>query len=608
MGNRVGVYLLGFFFLLLVPAAVRADEAWWLVAPEQTDLEIRRPEQLGRARIPRIEPPRTVDRFEQKRPAFNLSLDEAIRVALRNSEVIRVLAGNGAASSGSTIYDPAITNTEVDRARSPFDPSLSAGNKFNRREVPFSRFDPAAPSGVRIDGDPTNDYDLNLGVAKSTRTGATASVNVLANPTRVRTADPISLNPQSRSSVDLRLTQPLLQGAGVAANTAPILVARIDTERSYYEMKDSVQRSVQGVIAAYWSLVFARTDVWVRQQQVQQGDEAFQRAEAMRLAGSGHAADVAQARSALADFRASLISAQGNLLQREAALRDIMGLPPYERDEFVPVTPPSTEKLEMVWDELVETAEANRLDLVRLKLILEADQQRLVSAQNRALPGVDATAMYRFNALEGRAPDGTRLATAGGDFTGWQLGIDVNLPLGLRQARAELRRQQLLVARDRANLHEGLHRAAHSLATRYRNLDQFWAEYQALKNASIAARINLQAQTIRFRIGDTIYLNVLQAITDWGNAVSAEAQALVRYNSELANLEVELGTILSSHGIAFFEEGYPSMGPKGRLFSDRCYPRSVVPGENEHRYPVGQQPAENTFDLAEPRGLPRKRP
>ena len=88
------------------------------------------------------------------------------------------------------------------------------------------------------------------------------------------------LNPELRSSLELSYTQPLLQGGGLGVNLAPIVLARIETERSFFQFKDSVQDMVRGVVEAYWSLVFARTDVWVLDQQVKQLQFAYDRADA----------------------------------------------------------------------------------------------------------------------------------------------------------------------------------------------------------------------------------------------------------------------------------------------------------------------------------------
>src|SRR5262249_18612363 len=239
-------------------------------------------------------------------------------------------------------------------------------------------------------------------------------------------------------------------------------------------------------------------------------------------------------------------------------------------------------------------------DLIELKLILEADQQMLVQARNDALPRVDATALYRWNGLEGKTPSRASLSTESGEFTDWTLGVNFSVPLGLRRGRAALRQRELILARDRANLEQGLHGAVHELATSTRNLAQLYAQYEALKEAREAARANLDQQLAAYRAGRAIFLNVLQAITDWGNAVSAEAQTLAQYNIELATLERRTGTILETHGIYFYEERREAVGPLGCLAKPRDYPASQPPGPNADVYPRSSEPAENSLNLDAP--------
>jgi hypothetical protein len=180
------------------------------------------------------------------------------------------------------------------------------------------------------------------------------------------------------------------------------------------------------------------------------------------------------------------------------------------------------------------------------------------------------------------------------------LGVNFSVPLGLRKERATLRQQELILMRDWAFLDQGLHAAIHELATSTRNLAQYYKQYQAFKRAREAARINLDKQYLESVKGRLIFLNVLQAITDWGNAVSAEAQSLALYNTELATLERQTGTILETHGIHFFEERFASIGPLGRLCRPQCYPESMPPTPNIDRYPASAEPAENIFDLKVP--------
>jgi hypothetical protein len=181
--------------------------------------------------------------------------------------------------------------------------------------------------------------------------------------------------------------------------------------------------------------------------------------------------------------------------------------------------------------------------------------------------------------------------------------------LGLRRERAALRQQELVIMHDRANLEQGLHAAAHELAQSLRNLAQYYEQYRAFSEARQAAWINLDYQLADYREGrSTLYLNVLQAIVNWGNSVNAEAQSLVSYNTELAVLEQQTGTILETHGIRFLEERFCSIGPLGRLFRERPYPAASSPGENADRYPAGTEPSEKALKIDEPAPFRREPP
>jgi outer membrane protein TolC len=584
----------------MLPAeAADGESLWQVLVPEQRRIQVRHPSQLPRAPVPETPSPPTVSNPRPDVVPSELSLDAAIRTALINSEVVRVLAGVTAVSSGRTIYDAAITNTTIDQERARFDPTVSVTNSWDRTETPIADFDPLDLTRTIIGGIRVDDYDMQFDLTKTTATGGEFNFGV-SDLTRRRQPGVFPLNPENRTSLDISYTQPLLQGGGVAVNLVPIVLARIDTERSYFQFKDSVQDMVRGVIEAYWTLVFARTDLWAREQQVVQAEFAYGQAEAGARVQRISGAEAAQSRLALANFRAALVAAKANVLQQEAALRNLLGLPLHDPVRITPISPPSSDRLQVDWNLVVNLAEEHRPDIIELKLILEADQQLLLQARNQALPRLDAVSLYRWNGLEGTMPSGDHISSPLSRSTDWTLGVNFSVPLGLRQGRAQVRQQELIIARDRANLEQGLHNAVYSLAVNVRNLDQFYEQYLAFRETRAAAQENLNAQMGRYRLGVNPYINVLQAIVDWGDAVSSEAQALTQYNAELARLQRETGTILETHGVRFFEERYGSIGPLGRLFPEVCYPRAMRPTENDALYPTANEPSEDFFELQDP--------
>ncbi len=317
-------------------------------------------------------------------------------------------------------------------------------------------------------------------------------------------------------------------------------------------------------------------------------------------AGDASAGELAQSKLALENFRATLLASESSVLQRQAALLNILGLPPFEPERLTPVTPLVDELINVDWESINQLAATQRPDIVELKLILDADRQRLIQADNQAMARLDGVALYRWNGLEGEVPAGNRIRSSTGDFDEWTIGVNFSVPLGLRRERALLRQQQLIIRRDRANLEQGLHQMQHLLALSLRNLDQFYEQYERFTSVREAADINLEQQMQQYFVGRETFIVVLQAIVDWGNSISSQAQALAQYNTELAVLEVQTGSILESHGIVFYEERFRSIGPLGRHCKDRSYPLLIGPNDLVDRYTAGENPSEENLELEDP--------
>lgn len=583
-----------------------AAPPWPLIFPEQRQVQARDPADLPSAPFPSIPAPVTVTTKEFAGPPRMMSLDEAIHVALEQTRVVRVLQGTTATSSGKTIYDAAINNTLIDQQQSKFDPTLNITNSWNRTELPQAIPDPGDPSNSLITGTQNNNYNLGVGVNKLNPLGGTSQLNINTNPQTLHPGTGLPLNSYATSNASIGYSQPFLQGRGIGPNMASIVIARIETERSYFQYKDALQEQVRGVVEAYWSLVAARTDLWSRQRQVEQAEEGYRLANARFVAEIANGADRAQARVTLAQFKANLVTAHANVLQREAALRNILGIPPSDSQLIIPTTQPTDLRYSPQWEMLTMIAQERRPDLVELKLILEADQQQILLANNQALPRLDGVALYRWNGLEGETPGGNYVRSPAGQYTDWTLGVNFSVPLGLRQGRANLRQRELLLSRDQANLQQGLHNAIHILATNVRNVDQAYEQYLAYKEAREAAKVNLDQQFAQYRANRVIFLNVLQAITDWGNSISNEATALTAYNTQLANLERQSGTILETHGVTFYEERFGSIGPWGRMALPASYPQALPPSENAGRYSDSGEPSEEKFDLQDPEAWKRR--
>src|SRR5207253_2023720 len=124
----------------------------------------------------------------------------------------------------------------------------------------------------------------------------------------------------------------------------------------------------------YWNLVQARVNVWARKIQEQQSKEAYERESARLKTGFSDVGVASQTRVTYNQFRANRIAAEADVLTREGALRNLLGLPPSDDRQIIPTSAPATQRLPHDWDGLVRVAEQRRPDIVELKIIVEADQ------------------------------------------------------------------------------------------------------------------------------------------------------------------------------------------------------------------------------------------
>lgn len=566
--------------------------------PEQCHTQVRHPAQLCAASIPESGVPPTVLALPAD-GGHRLSLEEAIAIAVQNSQVVRILGGEAAISSGRTIYDPAIANAAIDEQRSVFDPRVQVTNDFNRVELPNGQL---ANVGIQNFGFRSDGYALSADVSKRTASGGTATFRVGSDRLRFNPAV-FPLNPLTTTATEFSYVQPLLRGSGWDANRVPIVVARIETEQSFFQLKGALQRMVADLVRVYWSLVVARLNRDVRQQQVEYAQQVYDQAKARLAAEESDGRDVTQSATTLALLEAELVAADADVLQQEAALRNMMGLPPAGAfATLVPITAPISTQLDFDWDEALILAEQFRPDVVELKLVLEADQQLRIQANNEALPQLDAVALYRWNGLEGTTLGGSPFRTDAEHFQDWTLGVNFSVPIGLRRERAALRRQELLISRDRENIDQALHAASHLLAQSLRKQAQAFKQYSRFRTARLAAEENLGFLQARFHsdLGarSDILLRVLQTIQDWGTSVQGEATSLGTYNSELSQLELETGTILESHAIRLVEEQRAFIGPFGRRHAKRCFV-SRLPAVSSQQIEVLEDatPSEEFFQL-----------
>ena len=255
-------------------------------------------------------------------PSLDLTLDEAIRLALENSPVIRSLnASVTSPQTATTRFDPAQTATGIssaERALAAFDANFTQSLTWNKGDTPLNIPGPCVPNAFFAAQSTSAAYSNEL--SKSTATGSSLSLSAMSSTTAGR----ISLGQFASDFtgwVEAEWRQPLLQGAGLQFNrivgVSPfggpqvgqyngVLIGRIAEDISLADFENAFIGLVADVEQAYWNLSVSYRLLEANLKGRESALRTFQYQNARVEIGAGRPDEEAQARSQYYQFEANV--------------------------------------------------------------------------------------------------------------------------------------------------------------------------------------------------------------------------------------------------------------------------------------------------------------
>ena len=167
-----------------------------IILPEQRTIDYRDPSQLPPARIPPSLPPRTVSAPRPQTPEWQLSLDEAIRIALENTQVVRMLCRD---HGGSQRPDHLRRRDhEHDHRPSPgtLRPGRNRSATWSRTNTPFGELNPLDPTQSFITSTPTDAFNEHPWADQDQCARRPVVADWTENPMRIAESGPLLFNPQ----------------------------------------------------------------------------------------------------------------------------------------------------------------------------------------------------------------------------------------------------------------------------------------------------------------------------------------------------------------------------------------------------------------------------
>jgi len=490
--------------------------------------------------------------------ALKLSLDDAVRTAIKQNLGIE-LSRYDYSESGQRLYgawgifDPLATaNLKTSSTKNATISSLesSSGRKTNAN-VFLSQ---VLPTG--------GDYQIGFTNQRSTTGGGFGTV----------------LSPGYATGLSFDLTQPLARNFGIDITKRNINIARNTLGVNKELFRAILMNTAVDVEQAYLDLVYARRFVDVVKEALFLARDQARITQIRIDVGASAPLDILQPRVQIATQDEALIVAEASVRDAEDRLRALLNLPPQDWDRpiiptdavvYTPVTIDTEASIARAYELRPEIRE-NRLSEENARI-------GYLYARNQTLPQFDAVLGYNVAGAAGRTVDlstglpvtdvpQTNYSRAlrqviSNDFPGWNIGVNIGVPVFNISARAEAKRTQLELNRTKVVESQTKQTIALDVRTFARAIDTSAKEITVTRTASEAAEKNLDAERKRYENGLATLFEVLQVQQQLSDARAREIQSLVAYNKNIVAFHRAVGDLLDVLNIRV-EEPEPVQEPQ----------------------------------------------
>ncbi|WPJ96908.1 TolC family protein [Coraliomargarita algicola] len=454
-----------------------------------------------------------------------LPLKVAIASALEHNIGLRIAA-----------YEPANARDSVEIEDAQFDPSFFANTSIARGQSALSS------------SSETDSRAASIGVDQRLATGATVTLD---SDLSRSSSNSTGLNPDYGADVGLSIRQPLLKDAGATVNLAPLARAKVNAERSLYELRSDVLDLVLATEIAYWNLAYARADRALIASSLALAENLREENVERERLGLVTPLEVLQAEAEVLNQQESVIQADNVIADAEDTLRRVMGLSDFLEtitdDVIVSALPEQMEPLRPI-DVVVKDTVLNDIDAKVQERLIEVQRINHMLAQEDTRPDLDLTGGLSYL---GREETGSRAYRGVSDADGyaWSLGLEVSVPWGFREARARARQAERSVEQATWQLYDIKQEKALAARNAWRSASTGLKRIEVTRAAMILNEEAFEQERARYGSGLVAYRSVLEAQRDYDRAKSNYLGSLIETLRASVRLSRVDGTLLQRNGL-----------------------------------------------------------
>ncbi len=401
-----------------------------------------------------------------------------------------------------------------------------------------------------------------------------------------------SVSPSLSTNFKATITQPILQGLGLPANTRFIHIAKNNRELTDVAFRLQVITTVDQIENLYWDLVYAYENARVQNESLAFAQRTLSDTRKQVDIGSLAPIEVVRAQSTVAQDQQLVTQAQTNLqleqLLMKNAITKVLRDPVLATAEVLPTSTMSIPKEEPVvpTEDLINEAFQHRAELVESRIDLNSREYSDKSVRSALLPTVNLFAYYGGAGIGGNqnpinvcstppsplqdifgcaAPAGsgsleTIFPTTPIGATWKQMinstnpdkgiGLTLNVPIRNRAAQSVQVRSALELRQAETRLQQIENQVGIEVRNAQYAVQQNRASVESAQAAVELARQSLDAEQKKYQFGTSTATLVLQYQSQLATAESTLVNATVAYEKARTELGRATGTLLDENGVS----------------------------------------------------------
>ena len=467
---------------------------------------------------------------------LDLTLEQALQMALDKNLGLQAARMN-----------PQLTDYQLQSARAAFLPRYTTLYRINNATTPST----SRITGVTNVTNNTQNFNATYAQLLPWHGG-----NLSANFTNSRAGTnnlDATLNPSFNAGLSFTYTQPVLAGFKTDNARNQLRTLAISRQIEDIRLFTTIENTRSDVRQAYWALRSAIEQIEINRRALLLAQRSWDDSKIRVEIGALAPIETVQFESQVANADQALLDAQ--IRWRTADLNLKVLLASGNDDDIYkstinPVDLPLVSLQNVDINGAVQTALAQRTDLVQQRKSLDINQLNLEVAKDLTKPQLDLSSGYNTNGQAGTRFTNGVITEDSGYFgalrslytlntSGWNAQLNFIIPVGrdMTNNRVNYARSILAIDQTKANIKASELRVSSEVTNAGLAVENTYKQYQAAQTARAAAEKNAEAAQTRYENGVATNFEVVQLQNTLTNQRLIELTRLVQYVNAVAEFE-----------------------------------------------------------------------